>query len=227
MVTIRRSLPSSLIVVGTLASGCAGAVPAAVGGDDKRHPDGIAVDPLETPPEARDSAASSSGVVALRSPLGVEAAHATVRAFFEAVSREDGDGLMRVLSMDAVWLSPSSRAREPAFSVFSRRFGRLDYSVLSGLTYWSEDAVLEGDAAVASWTDVVGTASTAAVPTPTGATAFPDALTPADVVVRAPITIGRGTSSSGLFGAEVILALRRDGDRFVIHRIAEDFILNP
>jgi ketosteroid isomerase-like protein len=226
MVTIRRSLPSSLVLLGALASGCTGAVPPAVGQDGKRHPDGIAVDPLETPPEARETAASSSGVVALRSPLGVEAAHATVRAFFEAVSREDGDGLMRVLSMDAVWLNPSSRAREPAFSVFSRRFGRLDYTGLSGLTYWNEDAVLEGDAAVASWADVVGTASTTGMPTPTGATAFPDALTPADVVVRAPITIGRG-SSSGLFGGEVILALRRDGDRFVIHRIAEDFILNP
>ncbi len=226
MVTSRRSPPFSLVLLGALASGCAGAVPPAVGEDGKRRPDGIAVDPLETPPEARETAASSSGVVALRSPLGIEAAHATVRAFFEAVSREDSDGLMRVLSMDAVWLSPSSRAREPAFSVFSRRFGRLDYSVLSGLTYWTEDAVLEGDAAIASWADVVGAASTTGMPTPTGATALPDALTTADVVVHAPITIGRG-ASSGLFGSEVILALRRDGDRFVIHRIAEDFILNP
>lgn len=224
MVTIRRSLPCSLPLLAAFAVGCAGAAKGAVGQDGKRHPDGVAVDPLETPPEARETAASSSGVVALRTPLGVEAAHATVRAFFEAVGREDGDALMRVLSMDAVWISPGSKAREPAFSVFSRRFGKLDYGVLSGLTFWSEDEVLEGDAAVASWAEVVGSSSTTA--TPTGAAVFPDNLTPADVVVRAPITIGRGTSS-GLFGSEVILALRRDGDRFVIHRIAEDFVLNP
>jgi hypothetical protein len=234
MPTIRRYPRCSRVAVVAAAlssgaaaaasTGCAGSQPSAAFGDDKRHPDGVAVDPLETPPEAQESAAASSGVVALRTPLGIDAAHATVRAFFEAVGREDGEALMRVLSMDAVWMNPDSKAREPAYSVFTRRFGRLDYAPVAGLTFWSEEQVLEGDAAVAAWAETIGTSS---LPTPPAASAPAlDNLTPADVVVRAPIAIARSTSS-GLFGTEVVLALWRDGDRFVIHRIAEDFVLNP
>lgn len=225
--TLLRSRPArpvlatalSIGVIGCAATEHAGSFP-----DDKRRPDGIAVDPLETPPEAVDSAAASSGVVALRAPLGIDAAHATVRSFFEAVGREDGEALMKVLSIDAVWLNPSSRAREPAYSMFSRRFGRLDYVSLAGVTFWTEEHVLEGDDAIAAWAELVPSQGPSQS-TPSASFSV-DSLGPGDVVIRAPIHLGKGGAGS-LFGSEIVIALRRDADRFVIHRLAEDFVLQP
>lgn len=207
-----------------MSVGCA-ASPPAFPSDDKRHPDGIAVDPLETPPSATDSAEASSGVVSLRTPLGIDAARATVRAFFEAVGSEDGEALMKVLSLDAVWVNPMSRAREPAYSIFSRRFGRLDYGALAGVTFWGDEHVLEGQDAARAWAELVPLASS-----PSGGGPMPpaplDALEPGDVFVRAPINVGKG-GAGALFGAEMALVLRRDGDHYVIRRLAEDFVLQP
>jgi len=223
-----RSRLCSAAAVAVFAGGCAAAAGTHVAADDKRRPDGVAVDPLETPPPARDEAPATSGVVALRAPLGVDAAQATVRAFFDAIGREDGEALLRVLSIDAVWLNPNSRAREPAYSVFARRFGRLDYAALAGVTFWSEERVFEGDAALAAWSELVAVSSQP-VFAPGAAAAraqADDSLELGDVVVRAPVSAGK-SGTSALFGTEVVLALRRDDDRFVVHRIAEDFVLQP
>ena len=224
-----RSLLCRTAALAVVASGCAAARGELAFSDDKRHPDGVAVDPLESPPPARDEAAATSGVVALRAPLGIDAAQATVRAFFEAVGREDGDALMRVLAIDAVWLNPQSRAREPAYSVFARRFGRLDYAALAGITFWTEERVLEGDAAIAAWSELTLASAQPALSPGAAAAArgqANDTLQPGDIVVRAPVAAAK-SGTNALFGTELVLALRRDNDRFVVHRIAEDFVLQP
>ena len=46
-----------------------------------------------------------------------------------------------------------------------------------------------------------------------------------DVVIRAPI-ITTHAGADRLFGDEIIFWLRRDGDRYKIYRILEDFQLN-
>lgn len=213
-----------------LSIGCAGSSPV-IPTDDKRRPDGVAVDPLESPPAAVDVAEASSGVVSLRAPLGVDAARATVSAFFEAVGNEDGEALMKLLSMDAVWVNPTSRAREPAYSIFSRRFGRLDYGAVAGVKFWGDEHVLEGEDAVRAWAQLVPAAAPpgAGVAQPAAASSplFLDTLDQGDVLVRAPINITRGSGAASLFGAEVALVLRRDEDRYVIRRLAEDFVLQP
>ncbi len=223
MRTIRSSRRSEVALVLGL-SACAAPPSATFVDDGRRRPDGVAVDPLEVPPAPSHEASASEGVVALRSQLGTEHVRSATRAFFEAVAREDGEALMRVLTMESTWLNASSRAREPVFSSFARRFGRLDYTHLAGQVYWAEEKILRGDEAQSMWSALV---TAAGQPARTPAASPPvDTLGPSDVVVRVAVSAGR-TSTSVLFADNVVLALRRDGDHFLVHRVVEDFTLNP
>ncbi|NUP07633.1 MAG: hypothetical protein HOW73_16420 [Polyangiaceae bacterium] len=193
--------------------------------DGRRHPDGIAVDPLEHPPDAVEEASAADGVVALRTPLGPEAAKETTRSFLLAVSREDLEGLRKLMTTDATSINPSTRARESSFYFFSRRFGRLDYFFLSNVSFWQEERVElyranEGDTL---WSDTVGPTASPASGSPAS---MNDALEPSDVIVRVPLSLPR-TPAGQLLGEEVTLLLRRSGGRYVVHRVVEDFTLPP
>src|SRR5580658_7629068 len=97
-------------VVAALAScalGCAGGAregtPVVTGveiPDPPRRPDGVVVEPAPAVPEVTDRA-PSSGVVALREPLGNDAVVAVVRAMFRAFAHEDRDALAALLTADA------------------------------------------------------------------------------------------------------------------------------
>lgn len=205
---------------------CAPSLPKDATSDtDRRRPDGIAVDPLEYPPEARESADASEGVVALRTPLGPEAAKEATKSFLQAISREDNEGLRKVMTPDAMSINPTTRVRESSFYFFSRRFGRLDYFVLSNIGFWQEDRMelyRAGEGATL-WADTVGPSANAPAGTPSSNN---DTLDPTDVVVRVPLSVPR-TSSGPMMGDELTLLLRRSGGRYVIHRVVEDFTLPP
>lgn len=193
--------------------------------EERRHPDGIAVDPLEYPPDAVDAAPASAGVIALRTPLGTEAAKETVKDFFLSVSLEDLEGIRNLMTVDAASLNPASHARESSFYFFSRRFGRLDYFFLSNVSFWQEERMelYRASEATTLWSDMVGPTATPAAGTPA---AVNDALEPSDVVVRVPLSLPR-TPSGQILGTEMTLLLRRSGGRYLIHRVVEDFTLPP
>jgi hypothetical protein len=186
--------------------------------DGRRRPDGVAVDPLSAPPAARDVAPASGGVVALKAPLGTDDARSTVKAFFEAVAREDGEAMQKLLGFDALWIHPSTKARDPAYAVFARRFGKLDYTALAGLTFWQESQIIRGNEAPSMWADLVGAGQPGSAPA--------DKLTASDVIIRVTITMRR-TSTSNLLGEEIVLALRREPSGYVIYRVVEDFNVQP
>ena len=192
-------------------------------GPERRRPDGVAVDPLEYPPDAADSAESSAGVVALRTPLGADAARDTTKSFLNAITREDLEGARATMSSDATTINPSTRARENAFYFYSRRFQRLDYFWLSNVAFYQEDRVelFRADEAQSFWGDLVGPSASG-----TAAASMNDKLEPSDVVVRVPISIPR-VGSGALMADEITLLLRRSGGKYVIHRLVEDFSLPP
>jgi hypothetical protein len=215
---------SLLLWASAAVVGCAAARPGDAP-DDRRHPDGIAVDPAEFPPEARESASVSEGVVSLQTPLGPEAAKETTKSFLVALSREDLESLRKVTTPDATSINPATRSRESAFYFFSKRFSRLDYFYLSNVSFWQEERIelYRANEASTLWTDTVGPTATPVVGTPP---TMSDALDPADVVVRVPLTTPR-TGASQLLGDEMTLLLRRSGGKYVIHRIVEEFSLSP
>ena len=215
--------------VGALASfavvlaGCAAAAKPLAPDDGRRHPDGIAVDPLEYTPEPQEMVSAGAGVVALRTPLGAEAAKETTRSFLLAIAQEDLEALRKTMSPDASSINPATRARESSFYFFSRRFGRLDYTYLSNVGFWQEERVELYRAGEASslWADTVGPSAT---PGLASTSSMSDVLEPADIVVRVPLAVPR-SSSGQLLGDELLLLLRRSGGRYVVHRIVEEFTL--
>jgi hypothetical protein len=215
--------PCSATFLLILSTSCA---PALVepDGPERRRPDGVAVDPVEYPPDAADSAESSAGVVALRTPLGADAARDTTKSFLSAITREDLEGARATMSTDATTINPSTRARENAFYFYSRRFQRLDYFWLANVAFYQEDRVelFRADEAQSFWVDLVGPSASGSQATPS----MNDKLEPSDVVVRVPISIPR-VGSGALMADEITLLLRRSGGKYVIHRLVEDFALPP
>ena len=185
-------------------------------GSTRRRPDGVAIDPISAPPPARDHADAAEGLVTLRTPLGIDRALATVQELFRKIVQEDGEGLEPLFTRDALAitsLAPGGGGQTPQAVLFWHgRFRKLDYTKLAGelvyrdaeLTFFRAEDVLD------------------APPHPAIRT---DALSGNDVVVRVPIAMAR-LGADRLFGDEMILWLRRDGDRYRIYRILEDFQLN-
>jgi len=199
-------------------AGCAtaGGLGPVDGERERRHPDGVAIDPASAPPPARDRAAASDGLVTLRTPLGVDRAVATVEELFRRVVVEDGDGLEGLFTRDAVAISPAvggSPGQSPsALLLWQGRFRKLDYTKLAG-----EPIYREAELQIFRPDDAVET-----LPHPS---IHPEALGGTDVVVRVPILTTR-IGSERLFGDELVLWMRRDGDRYRIYRVLEDFQLN-
>ncbi len=181
----------------------------------RRHPDGVAIDPASSPPPARDHVSSADGLVTLRTPLGADRAVATVDELFRKVVVEDGEGLEALFTRDAVAVSPTpgGPGQSPsALLLWQSRFRKLDYTKLAGeLVYRDAEIQLfrAGD-------------TVDALPHPS---VHPEALGADDIVLRVPI-LTTHMGSERLFGDELVLWMRRDGDRFRIYRVLEDFQLN-
>jgi hypothetical protein len=180
----------------------------------RRHPDGVAVDPVSPPPGPRDRASSADGLVTLRTPLGVDRAVVVIKELFHAVVLADGEALDALFTRDpvATTSAPSGGPTQSALFFWQNRLRKHDYSKLAGEPIYSE-----GELQVFRAGDSLDALPHLAV--------HPEALGEGDVVVRVPILAAR-VGADRLFGDEVIVWMRRDGDRYRIYRVLEDFQLN-
>jgi hypothetical protein len=197
-----------------LAVGCAHAPARPSPADGRRRPDGVAVDPPTTSPAPRDRALVAEGLVALRAPLGVDRALATVRALFRRIALEDAEGLEALFTRDATVITvqapqPGSSPTAPLW--WEQRFRKLDYTKLAG-----ELVYREADLAVVRAGDLADVPRHPAI--------HPETLGEDDVVVAVPILTAR-VGADRLLGDEMVLWLRRDGEQYRIYRSMEDFQL--
>jgi hypothetical protein len=205
-----------VIAVALALAGCAAANALGDGDPPRRKPDGVAIDPVSAPPPAQARAEAADALVTLRAPLGVDRAVATVEELFRKVVIEDAEGLEAVFTRDAVSANPSTQGgsgSSPSAVLFWQgRFRKLDYTKLAG-----EPLYREAELSIFRADDVLE-----ALPHPS---VRPDSLGEGDVVIRVPILTPR-IGADRLFGDEMILWMRRDGDRYRIYRVLEDFQLN-
>jgi hypothetical protein len=176
----------------------------------------VAIDPISAPPAARDHGSVSDGLLTLRTPLGADRALSTVEELFRKVVLEDGEGLESTFTRDAVAISPatpSNPGQNPSAVLFWQgRFRKLDYTKLAG-----EPIYREAEIRLFRPDDALETLPHPAV--------HPEALGDNDIVVRVPILTTR-IGAERLFGDEMVLWMRRDGERYRIYRALEDFQLN-
>lgn len=182
--------------------------------EQRRKPDGVAVDPTSTPPSAKDVATTTEGLMTLRTPVGLDQAFSTIQTFFQAVVAEDADLLGTVLTRDALNTNPGSSSGGPSGSpsatlFWAHRFRRLDYGKLGGEVIYHEN-----DLEVYRGGDELGLSPHPAVRT--------DALSPGDVVIRVPIATAK-VGTERLLGDEILMWLRRTGNEYKIYRLLEDF----
>ena len=204
----------------SLLTGCAGAGAFTTGAPvetERRRPDGVAIDPTSSPPPARDQAEATDGLVTLRAPLGIDRAILAVNELFRKIVLEDSEGLEPLFTRDALAVTTTSPGAGPgqtpqAALFWQQRFRRLDYTRLAGETLFRE-----AELSIFRAEDALDTPPHPAIRV--------ESLNDNDVVIRAPIlTTHVGTDR--LFGDEIVFWLRRDGDRYRIYRVLEDFQLN-
>jgi hypothetical protein len=209
----------ALIITFTVTAGCASGPGFATAGSldaARRRPDGVAVDPTGEPPRAREHAEASDRLVTLRTPLGADRAVDTVSELFRKIVIEDSDGLEALFTREATASNgaPGTGTSATPLAVlwWQQRFRRLDYTRLAG-----EPIFREAEIELYRAEDDVDALPHAAI--------HLEALGETDVVIRLPIL----TSHAGadrLFGDEMIFWLRREGDRYKIYRMLEDFQLS-
>jgi hypothetical protein len=207
--------PCVVVAVAVALGACGGVNPISASADEPRRPDGVAVDPAMATPSARAEAQAAAGLVALRSPIGTDRALATVEELFRHVVAKDADGLTQVFTRDAVTVVPGGGGPGPtsnAIAWWQMRFARLDYTKLAGAPIFRA-----ADADVAR-----GEASLRAVNVGSMRT---ERIADDDVVVHAPL-LTTHAGADRFFGDEMTFWLRRDGDRYKIYRVLEDFQLN-
>ncbi|WP_050434704.1 hypothetical protein [Chondromyces crocatus] len=180
----------------------------------RRKPDGVAIDPATSPPSPVARAEADEGLITLLTPLGVDVAINTVGDFFRRVVLEDSDGLGALLTRDAQAIVPSSggQAQSPSIGLWwEQRFRRLDYGKLAGEPLYrvSELEVYRAE-------DAIEAPLHPAIQTQT--------LDDDDVLVRVPIITAR-VGADRLLGDQMLFWLRRDGARFRVYRVLEEFQL--
>lgn len=182
--------------------------------DERRRPDGVAIDPASAPPPPANQADVEDSVVTLRTPLGIGAALDVVDEFFRRVVAEDSEALSELLTRDALAIHTGSggSGQPPSAGLWwEQRFRRLEYGKLAG-----EPVYRESELQIFRAEDVLATPQHPAIQ--------PETLDDQDVVIRVPITTAR-VATDRLLGDEIIVWLRRDGPRFRIYRLLEDFQL--
>jgi hypothetical protein len=213
----RTSSLSLLAAFLVSACGGAGSLGPADGEKIRRRPDGVAIDPISAPPPARDRATVGEGLVTLRTPLGVDRALATVDELFRKIVLEDAEGLEALFAPQAVSVTNAppgggSPGSTNALPLWQGRFRRLDYTKLAG-----EPLYREAEIQVFRPDDTLDALPHTSV--------RPESLGENDVVLRVPVLTTR-IGAERLFGDELVLWMRRDGDRYRIYRVLEDFQLN-
>jgi hypothetical protein len=183
----------------------------------QRRPDGVAIDKTSLPPRARDQAEATDGLVTLRAPLGVDRAILAVNELFRKVVLEDTEGLESLFTRDALAVTTTAPnagpAQTPQAALFwQQRFRRLDYTKLAG-----EAIFRPADLEIYRAED--------ALETPPHPAIRLEALNDNDVVIRVPVLTSH-IGTERLFGDEIIFWLRREGDRYRIYRLLEDFQLS-
>ncbi len=206
------------ILAGALLAlvGCATATPPASSGEERRRPDAVSLDPSSALPEAAVAARSSDGAATLTTPLGTDAALELLDVYMRAVVAEDTAAMAALHTGDAAFVfSPSGqvpRSFPNATGLWGRRFERFDYGALAGSV-----VLRAGEAQVRRLP--AGLSATALATSEDGrATPFGDA----EVVVSAPIATSR-VGGQSLLGSEIALYLRREGDRYRVSAVVEDF----
>lgn len=202
------------------ASGCAAtSVPVDDDAPTRRRPDGVSLDPPPALPAVTDHARASDGVVALRAPLGSDAALDLLHAYVRAIATEDVAAMVALHATEATFvLSPPGQAPRSfpgAAALWERRFSRLDYGALAGAV-----VVREADATVRR----IPPGTEASLPTSPDDEGAPTAAPGAELVVRAPVATTRAAGQA-LLGSELVLYLRRDGDRWRVAAVVEDYVL--
>ncbi len=177
--------------------------------DEKRRPDGVAVDLEGSLPSARAAGSSQDGLLSLREPVDPSQALVTIRAFFRAVSHEDLDAFVEVLAVDAQHLPLGSGASMPVERHWDRRFRKFDYASAVELPY--RESMVE----TYRFDDLDGSLSNRPV--------RPVGMMPQDVLVRVPISRTR-SGLDRVFGEEMLFVLRWDGSKFEIQTVYEDFV---
>jgi hypothetical protein len=215
--------PRLVVAIVLFCAGCATTEPALFATASElptkhRHPDGVALDLASAPPPTRERAASDEGLCTLRTPLGVDVAVGTVALLFQRILREDTDGLDQVFTRDAVAVLAQGAtmgggmSQTPSYSLWwGNRFHKLDYTKLAGETIYRESEL-----EVYRSEDL----KTAAAPSSLRI----DGMGETDVVIRVPIATAR-IGQDRLFGDELVLWLRREGETYKIYRSLEDFQL--
>jgi hypothetical protein len=183
--------------------------------EQKRLPDGVALDRSPAPLEPAPSASSpGTGEVPLVPPPPPEASFDTLRAFFDAVLREDPKALEAVLASNATWTSLQAGGRggsTPLLNLWRERFRRLNYSQLAEHTVLRYAEV-----------EVLGPADLNALPPERRLPPFD--LGPRDLMLRVHVLVSR-LGPERLLGDDLLLWLRPVDGRFVVQGSAEDFSL--
>ncbi len=182
--------------------------------DERRRPDGVAIDPTSAPPQPANQADASDSVVTLRTPLGVGLALDIVAEFFKRIIAEDSEALSELLTRDALAIHTGSggSGQPPSAGLWwEQRFRRLEYGKLAG-----EPVYRESELQIFRAEDVLATPQHPAIQ--------PETLDDQDIVIRVPIMTAR-IAADRLLGDELVVWLRRDGPRFKIYRLLEDFQL--
>lgn len=178
-----------------------------------RRPDGVAIDPTSQPPGPQSRAPVENGIVTLRTPLGFEAARVTLQGFFEGVTHEDLAALSAVASPTAMVSNMRGGSLESVHNygfLWRQRFAKFRYEAVDRGALYRESEI-----------ETFDTEHADALPVELTLASSGETLAPEDVVLRVRM-LGQPTKADRIFGESLTFWLRRDEDRYVIYRIAED-----
>jgi len=172
---------------------------------EPRHPDGVVLEPAPALPDASDQA-NPRGVVALREPLGDDAAKKVVHAYFKAFVKEDRAGIEKLVTDDVVELGTQGRNGKDALEgAWKARTSSLEYGKLEGSTVEDLDSIERY-----GYEDLGGA----------GRDPRPPEMGPSDLLVRVRVLEAR-FAGERYFGDSVVFLLRRDGADYKISGIEE------
>ena len=208
---------SSLLAASSLAllASCATS-PAPPAAEGVRRPDGVSLDPPPALPEVATRARSSEGAATLQTPLGTDAALDLLDAYVRAIVAEDVVAMNDLHTGDSAFVfSPAGqvpRSFPNAPGLWERRFARFDYGALAG------SIVLRSAEAKVRRLEAGAQGPAIATSEDGPSTPFGDA----EVVVSAPLATSRVAGQS-LLGTEIAIYLRREGERYRVSAVVEDF----
>lgn len=204
-----------LLSLGLLLAGCSGAdsalrfetasEPAA---DERRRPAGVALDPESRLPEPAARGDTAQLLVVLQPPADPNAAQAVVKAFFDAVIREDLAELEKLVDDDASLALDRQGSKRRARATWRTRLAQLDYDRLPARELYRESEV-----EIYKKDDFDRLTNRA----------LPQAeLGDDDIVLRVPMLITK-LDKVRLFGDEIVFVLKPEGRSFKIVEMIEPY----